>query len=254
MTIVVCSGGFDPLHSGHIAQFAAAKQLGDKLVVAVNSDAWLERKKGRAFMPIHERSTIVGSLGMVDEVIVDYDDSDGSSINALLEVQRRYPDQRILFANGGDRTSGNIPEMTVPGIEFAFGVGGENKANSSSWILEQWRAPKTTRVWGEYSVLHEVGTHTKVKELTVSPGSTLSMQRHDERAEHWFIAEGTAEVYTINRSSDVEFMGVFRRHQSLHIPRGQWHQLCNPGNEPLRVIEIQYGNRCEEDDIERRAV
>ena len=62
MKIVVVSGGFDPLHSGHIAMFKSAKELGDRLIVAVNSDAWLARKKGRAFMPLHERTSVITNL------------------------------------------------------------------------------------------------------------------------------------------------------------------------------------------------
>ena len=97
--IVLISGGFDPIHSGHIAYLQAAKALGDKLIVAVNSDDWLTRKKGRPFMPITERATIIKNLSMVDEVITDYDDSDGSSIDALHIIKLRYPNSTIIFAN-----------------------------------------------------------------------------------------------------------------------------------------------------------
>jgi mannose-1-phosphate guanylyltransferase/mannose-6-phosphate isomerase len=129
-------------------------------------------------------------------------------------------------------------------------VGGFNKANSSSWILEEWKAPKTPRAWGYYRVLHEV-PGTKVKELTVMPGQRLSMQRHHDRAEHWHVAEGTATVYTINRKSDQELLGEFTQFQHIHIDREQWHQLCNETDQPLRVVEIQYGVNCVEEDIER---
>ena len=248
---VIVTGGFDPIHSGHIAYFEAARALGDRLVVGLNSDEWLTRKKGRAFMPLRERLGIVCNLRMVDEVIT-YDDDDGSSNEAIREVRRRYPNDRIIFANGGDRTRTNIPEMScgVPGVEFEFGVGGTRKANSSSWILEDWKAPKTPRHWGYYRVLHEVAG-CKVKELTVSPGASLSMQRHQERAEFWLVAEGTATVYTINRSTDAELNGVYTRHEFLHISPQEWHQLINEQSEPLKIIEIQYGARCEEDDITR---
>ena len=112
---------------------------------------------------------------------------------------------------------------------------------------------KVERPWGYYRVLHEVGAQVKVKELTVDPGQCLSMQRHQDRAEHWFVAEGTAEVYTLNRSTDQELLGVFHEHQSLHIQKTQWHQLCNPSDQPLKIIEIQYGDNCKEEDIERVA-
>ena len=247
---VLVTGGFDPLHSGHIAYFKEAKKLGDRLIVGLNSDEWLERKKGRAFMPWNERLCIVNNLQMVDEVFTFMDDDD-SAINFIKQVKAHYPNDKIIFANGGDRTSENIPEMAVEGVEFVFGVGGADKANSSSWILEEWKAPKTKRTWGYYRVIHEYNEHTKVKELAVPPGNKLSMQRHQERSEHWFVAEGTATVYTINRNTDIETLGVYAQHQSLHIPVGTWHQLANEHDTDLKLVEIQYGTNCAEEDIER---
>jgi cytidyltransferase-like protein len=244
-TIVVVSGGFDPIHSGHIAYFKAAKKLGDLLIVGINSDEWLARKKGRAFMPWNERLCVVNNLAMVDEVYT-FDDEDDTACHLLQQVRAHYPDAKIIFANGGDRTQENIPEMTVSDVEFAFGVGGENKANSSSWILEEWKAPRTERQWGYYRVLHSVGRHVKVKELTVDPGKTLSMQKHNHRAELWFVAEGEA---TLNW----EFGGEkIKLHKQQTINVGEWHQLHNPTDKPLRVIEIQYGDDCIEEDILRK--
>jgi cytidyltransferase-like protein len=250
-TIVVVSGGFDPIHSGHIKLLKEARTLGDMLIVGINSDEWLARKKGRAFMPWQERLCVINNLSCVDEVYT-FDDNDGTACHLLQQVRAHFPDSRILFANGGDRTSDNIPEMAVPDVEFVFGVGGTNKANSSSWILEEWKAPKTERAWGYYRVLHEAGAEVKVKELTVEPGQRLSMQRHQQRAEHWFVTEGTATVYTVNRKSDAELLGEFGTHQHIHIDRGEWHQLCNLTDRPLRVVEIQYGDACVEEDIERQ--
>ena len=245
--IVLITGGFDPIHSGHISYIQAAKKLGDLLIVGVNSDEWLTRKKGRNFMPMLERTSIIRNIKGVDFVI-DFDDKDNTAKHAIWMVRQSYPQDQIIFANGGDRTSNNIPEMDAAetNIEFVFGVGGEDKKNSSSWILEEWKSPKTERPWGYYRVLHENGKEVKVKELTVNPGQCLSMQKHEQRAEHWFISEGTAEVYTLNRSSDQELLGVFHKHQSLHIKKTEWHQLCNPSNSPLKIVEIQYGNDCKE--------
>lgn len=251
--IVLITGGFDPLHSGHIAYFRAARALGDILIIGVNSDSWLTRKKGAPFMSYSERATIVKNIVGVD-IVIDFDDSDGSAKNAIRLVRQQYPHDTIVFANGGDRTSTNIPEMDIidDNLEFVFGVGGEDKKNSSSWILEGWKFPKTKRDWGYYRILHTVEKHTKVKELTVEPGQRLSMQRHKDRSEHWFVAEGTATVYTVNKSTDIEILGIYSKHQYLHIDRTHWHQLCNETTEPLKVVEIQYGDRCEEEDIERR--
>jgi D-beta-D-heptose 7-phosphate kinase/D-beta-D-heptose 1-phosphate adenosyltransferase len=176
-TIVLVTGGFDPIHSGHIAYFNAAKALGDILLVGVNSDAWLTRKKGSPFMPCKERADIVANIKCVDGIVYEFDDADGSSKDAILEVRKQFPEDIIIFANGGDRTPTNIPEMDIQdnNLEFVFGVGGEDKKNSSSWILQEWKAPKTARQWGYYRVLHEV-PGMKVKELTVNPGKSLSMQ------------------------------------------------------------------------------
>lgn len=137
--VVLVTGGFDPLHSGHIAYFKAARQLGDILVVGVNSDGWLARKKGRAFMPSTERVTIIENLRMVNHCIL-FNDDDDSAVQAIRNVKMMYPKSHIIFANGGDRTVDNIPEMAESDVEFVFGVGGEEKVNSSSWILDRWKA------------------------------------------------------------------------------------------------------------------
>jgi cytidyltransferase-like protein len=254
MKIVLVTGGFDPIHSGHIAYLEAAKQLGDKLVVGVNSDMWLARKKGRPFMSITERFAIIKNLRMVDHVFA-FSDEDGTACDAIQKALNTYPDATIVFANGGDRNSCNIPEMEMEETErvnFIFGVGGEDKKNSSSWILEEWKHPKTDRAWGYYRVLHEVGKETKLKELTVNPKTCLSMQRHEMRSEFWFVAEGEATVYTLDASSDTDLIGDFSEHEHVWISREKWHMLCNETNKPLKLIEIQYGNKCVEEDIERK--
>lgn len=112
---------------------------------------------------------------------------------------------------------------------------------------------RTERQWGHYSVLHENGDQVKVKELVVEPGKKLSMQRHQERAEHWFVAEGIATVYTLNDAGEqAKLLGTYEKFQHIHIDRTQWHQLCNLSEQPLKVIEIQYGSACVEEDIERK--
>jgi D-beta-D-heptose 7-phosphate kinase/D-beta-D-heptose 1-phosphate adenosyltransferase len=185
MKIVLVTGGFDPIHSGHIEYFKAARELGDKLIVGLNSDEWLTRKKGQPFMPWIERATIVSALHIVDRVI-NFDDTDGTANDAIRKAKEIFPNHEIIFANGGDRTKDNIPEMELLNqylnLKFVFGVGGEDKKNSSSWILQEWKQPKTVRPWGYYRILHDV-QGCKVKELTVEPGQSLSMQRHFKRHE-----------------------------------------------------------------------
>ena len=250
MKIVIVTGGFDPLHSGHIAYFKAAKTLGDWLIVGLNSDEWLARKKGRPFMPLQERMAIIGNLNIVDEVMI-YDDSDGSSCEAIRLAKQRYPDAYIIFANGGDRTKDNIPEMVFNDVEFVFAVGGEDKKNSSSWILEDWKSPKTSRPWGYYRTIYEPDRTFKAKELIVEPGKTLSMQQHQHRAEHWFVAEGYATIYTIENEHET-LLGVFGKHQSINIPKQSWHRLANETGNQLKLIELQYGTECVEEDIIRK--
>lgn len=248
--IVLVTGGFDPLHSGHIAYFKAAKQLGDVLVVGVNSDAWLTRKKGAPFMPFDERMNIVKNIKGVDFVI-EFNDDDNSAKLAIKLVKQTWPNDKIVFANGGDRTKDNIPEMVYDDVEFVFGVGGENKMNSSSWILQEWKAPKTKRQWGYYRVLHEV-PGMKVKELTVDPGKSLSMQKHKLRAEYWIVSEGRAVV---NSQTDNDYSYpplTLEKHQEYKVPVKGWHQLTNPFDIPVKIVEIQYGEQCIEEDIERK--
>jgi len=253
MKIVLITGGFDPLHSGHIAYFKAAKTLGDMLIVGLNSDDWLVRKKGAAFMPWNERLCIINNLSMVDEVYT-FDDDDGSAKRFIQQARAHYPDAELIFANGGDRTKDNIPEMDVidSNLTFVFGVGGEDKKNSSSWILQEWKAPKTERQWGYYRVLHQDGAEIKVKELTVDPGKKLSMQRHQFRNEHWFVTEGCAIVNTLDEDGNVKMRNFVMKNMQIYINRNEWHQLVNEKDTPLKVIEIQFGEQCVEEDIERK--
>lgn len=249
MKIVLVTGGFDPLHSGHMAYFEAARKLGDKLIVGVNSDAWLTRKKGRPFLPNWERVNIINNLKMVDQVIT-FDDNDGSAIDAISKVKAMYPNKHtLIFANGGDRTKDNIPEMVFNDVEFVFGVGGEDKFNSSSWILDNWRTNRTERPWGYWRVLDEQ-KGLKVKELVISPGKKLSMQRHFHRSEHWYIAKGQCDIVT-------ELEGINNKVNKLQnetylIGKNVWHQVINDSDEPCHILEVQYGDICEEEDIERR--
>ena len=252
--IVLITGGFDPLHSGHIAYINAARELGDSLIVGVNSDEWLRRKKGQEFMPWEERATIISALHYVDRVI-NFDDSDNSAKDAIKKVRAIHPNAQIIFANGGDRTKENIPEMDLLQemlhLDFVFGVGGDDKKNSSSWILQEWKAPKTERPWGYYRVLHEV-PGMKVKELTVNPGCSLSMQRHSLRAEYWIISEGEAMVNRQMESGYSLPSVHLRKHIEYKVPIREWHQLTNPYEVPVKVVEIQYGDQCVEEDIERK--
>jgi cytidyltransferase-like protein len=251
MKLIVVSGGFDPIHSGHIAYFKSAKSHGDKLIVALNSDSWLEKKKGKFFMTLHERKSIVEAIKYVDEVISFEDDEKGSCINALEVIKKTYPNEEIYFANGGDRDKKNIPEMTVSDINFLFGVGGDDKKNSSSWILNKWQYYFEERHWGSFFNLFET-KNIKVKELIVEPGKSMSFQRHFKRNEIWLVSEGSCMVsYSEKKTIDEKKEIQLNKFDHYLVPIMEWHQISNPFKVKAHIIEIQYGKDCLEDDIER---
>ena len=250
MKIIIVSGGFDPIHSGHIAYFKAAKKLGDHLVVALNSDNWLVNKKGKFFMPFKERKAIIENLSAVDSVI-DFDDDDkGSATNALKKVKELFPNDDIAFANGGDRNQGNIPEMSVEGVEFLFSVGGDDKKNSSSWILKKWQYYYEERLWGSFYNLFETD-HVKVKELIVNPGQGMSFQKHLQRNEIWLVSHGSCVVNYSKDNPNNRDSITLNKFDKYSITQGEWHQITNPFKEKCRIIEIQYGKEVIEEDIER---
>lgn len=244
MRIVIASGGFDPLHSGHIAYLEAARKLGDKLIVGLNSDNWLIRKKGFSFMPFQERLTLVSSLRCVD-VCLPFNDDDET---ACALIRRVLDDENeFIFANGGDRTAANIPEMELvcENLTFAFGVGGEDKKNSSSWITRAIAKNLTNRPWGFYQVLFEV-EGMKVKRLVLNPKSQISYQRHFYRNEYWQVVDGEALVI----AQDDKY--VLKKNQTAYIGASCWHQIINTTEKPLEILEIQSGEKCIEVDIERK--
>ena len=116
---------------------------------------------------------------------------------------------------------------------------------------------RTERSWGYYRVVEEFGPNFKVKELVVNPHSKLSMQRHQYRSEYWVVMEGIAKIYTMYTGQDGIERAVSRgqhypKFANASISVGEWHQLSNEKDEPLKILEIQYGEKCEEEDIERK--
>ena len=254
--VVLVTGGFDPLHSGHIAYFKSARELGDHLVVGVNSDEWLTRKKGRPFMPFEERTAIIKELACVDEVIGFNDDND-NACNAIGQVlATKGSSWSVVFANGGDRHMGTTPEYDTynncKDVAFAFGIGGENKANSSSWILDEWKTQKTERDWGYWRVLdHKPEKGYKVKELVIYPGKALSDQKHFKRSEQWMVLEGVVDMKT-EWNGNVSSLKLIPHGMPYEIGKEVWHLASNSGTENAHILEIQWGDECVEEDIERR--
>ncbi|MBI04855.1 MAG: hypothetical protein CMI96_03450 [Pelagibacteraceae bacterium] len=145
--LVLVSGGFDPLHSGHIALINEAAKHGE-VIVLLNSDNWLRNKKGKEFLSFKERKIIMNSIKKVIDVI-GFDDTDKTCIDGIKKTIKKYPDRVIKFANGGDRNNNTTPEVTFclkNNVENLWGIGGDFKMNSSSWILENW-----TKIKGKVS-------------------------------------------------------------------------------------------------------
>ena len=143
--VVAVSGGFDPIHFGHVRLFEEAKKLGDELVVILNNDNWLQKKKGFIFMPEKERKEVIKAFRFVDRVVISSHGPDPKDMSVNAELKRLKPD---IFANGGDRTKKNIPEIAVcQGIncKMVFNVGRGGKVQSSSWLLTKFLDGKKTK-------------------------------------------------------------------------------------------------------------
>jgi cytidyltransferase-like protein len=213
---IALSGGFDPIHPGHIAMIEDAAKYGEVHLI-VNSDAWLVRKKGFFFQPWSDRKKI---LEAYTPHIHEVDDTDGTVCEALRRIRPDY------FGNGGDRGKKNTPELTLCeelGIKTVFELGG-GKYTSSSVI--NGRGQVNTR-WGKYDVVLDM-PHLKVKMLHIDPGKTLSLQRHERRSEFFFMPNGEVR---------------------MNLP-GVWHTLNAPPNGSLSILEVQIGEN-HEWDIEK---
>ncbi len=213
MKRIAISGGFDPIHPGHIAMIEDAMRFGEVHII-VNSDDWLIRKKGFFFQPWTDRKKI---LEAYTPHIHEVDDADGTVCEALRRIK---PD---IFGNGGDRGKGNTPELTVCeelGIEPVFELGGGKYSSSSALNAKQ----RVMTRWGWYDVILDMHK-LKVKMLHIEEGKSLSLQRHDDRSEFFFMPNGEMRV---------------------NLP-GVWHVLEAPSNHAIDVLEVQVGVSAEED-------
>ena len=140
--ISIVSGGFDPIHPGHIMMMKDCLKFSNYLIVGVNSNKWLINKKGNYFMDIQHRLYVVSSLNVVNETMEFEDDDKGSANNLLIKIRNKYSNDKIIFANGGDRSdSSKILEFETAkqyNIDLKFGIGGSHKESSSSDLLKRW--------------------------------------------------------------------------------------------------------------------
>jgi D-beta-D-heptose 7-phosphate kinase/D-beta-D-heptose 1-phosphate adenosyltransferase len=245
--IVVLTGGFDPLHTGHLSLIEESRKIG-RVIIGLNSDQWLTRKKGMPFQSFEERYAILSSLKNV-LCVIDFNDSDGSAIDAIRKSRQMFPKSQIIFANGGDRNSENIPELSYceeNTIEMIFEVGGNTKKNSSSWILSNWLHQNSeNRFWGSFKTLYTDGHKIKVKELNLEPNKSISLQKHELRNEFWVVVSGIGKVQISNEEQ------IINPQDYVHIKPNILHKLTNTGNDILKVLEVQHGNKCDESDIQR---
>jgi len=255
--IIIVSGGFDPVHKGHTAMFNAAAEYG-KVHIFLNSDDWLTRKKGAPFLPYETRENVLKNMSSIHKVH-SVDDRDETIVKGLLELRKQHPNTKMLFANGGDRKLANTPEIDFCkelDIKMLWNVGGE-KIDSSSDLLSKYKhyhgAPHVvSRKWGTYEVLMRKRDWV-VKILTILPKKSISLQKHQYRAEQWFILEGKG-IYASKLNGAITIkLSKKGKGAAIFIPPNVWHWIKNTsGNESLIILETWFGEKLEESDIERK--
>ena len=242
------SGGFDPVHIGHLAMIKEASNIANNVVILLNSDNWLTRKKGKPFMVESQRALILEEFGSVSKVIVQINDDDDSSNEAIIEFHKNNPKKTICYCNGGDRSQEDkIRESKVCkdlGIDLKFGIGGIHKLESSSNLIKNHLANIETRPWGNYHIIAK-GKGYQIKEININPGKKQSLQRHKNRSEYWQIISGKGMVYLEDSKC------ILEKTDNIFIPQGDLHRLENIGDEILTLIEIQIGEKISEEDIDR---
>ncbi len=246
---VAVSGGFDPIHIGHVRMFEKAKKFGDKLVVIINNDHWLVSKKGYVFMPEKERKEIIASFPAVDKVILTSHKPGDSDRSVCRELAKLKP---AIFANGGDRKSTkDIPEVAVcerHGIKMVFNVGKGGKVQSSSWLARDASRnfARSVRPWGEFYGW-DSGKTWKLKTIYIKAGQRLSLQYHHHRTEHWVLVEGDATA-TLEKSGGALQRVPLKKGEVVFVDRKAVHRL-----ESKRggiIVEVGLG-KFDEGDIVR---
>ena len=247
---VAVSGGFDPLHIGHVRMFKESRKLGDKLVVILNNDNWLMNKKGFVFMNEKERKEMIEMYPFVDKVVVtDHrpKDPDMSVVKALKKIQ---PD---VFANGGDRKPDGDPILEVVlceklGIKIVYNVGHGGKVQSSSWMLAQARrdSVRSIRPWGKFYEW-DSGKGWYIRTIYLKPGKQTGLLYHQHRLKTWVLAEG--DIAAVSDKDD--------RRTETHLKDGEPFVVEEKIPHRLKskkggvVVEIAVGDIADESDTVR---
>ena len=241
------SGGFDPVHVGHLRMFQDAKNLSENVIVLLNNDEWLIKKKGKPFMNEDQRKEILDEFKSISKVIIQTA-NDKSSSQAIEEFVQNNPDKTICYCNGGDRSNiRNIREAEVCkklGVTLEFGIGGDKKIESSSQLTKNYLGNVEERPWGNYHIIAKNKGY-QIKEIIVSKGSKLSLQKHSGRSEFWQIVKGKSKI-TIEKNEH-----YLKEKEHIYIPKNTIHRIENIGKEELIFIEIQLGENLKEEDIIR---
>ena len=241
------SGGFDPVHVGHLRMFQDAKNLSENVIVLLNNDEWLIKKKGKPFMNEGQRKEILDEFKSISKVIIQTA-NDKSSSQAIEEFVQNNPDKTICYCNGGDRSNiRNIREAEVCkklGVTLEFGIGGDKKIESSSQLTKNYLGNVEERPWGNYHIIAKNKGY-QIKEIIVSKGSKLSLQKHSGRSEFWQIVKGKSKI-TIEKNEH-----YLKEKEHIYIPKNTIHRIENIGKEELIFIEIQLGENLKEEDIIR---
>lgn len=236
----IVSGGFDPIHIGHIRMIKEAARYA-KVTVILNSDEWLKRKKGYVFMPWKERAEIISEIKGVFNVHKALDDDDTVKQSLILY-------KPTYFINGGDRKEGKIPEEKLChelGITVMFGIGG-GKIQSSSALAKTSRVIEK-RPWGNFELLKK-GDNCWVKVLTIHPKQSISLQQHKHRLEIWTCVSGIGQADIGSSTANMKSSTMLQGH-SLKIDVGDIHKISNNADSDLVIIETAYGTMNENDIV-----